>query len=274
MEEYQHEARGRCVRASRAFSTGEEVLAETPVVQARNAAKGAYRLCGGNIYSCPAGCAGDCPAGCAWTAAAALPELERACAFCADLAKSTTDCAPGPEADAWTNTVCLLALLIQAASSEAVWTWIASEMCEGSRDAEDSIRLSTMFSRVVPPPPFISFDSSSDGKTWADHIRSLLLRVQTNLFVIDASCLGLFERAHKIEHSCCPNTRVTVGADGALVVHAIGPIEAGDAISFCYLPGSARAGGALEAQLVASPLALAERRRLLHAELCFVCRCD
>ena len=139
LDEYVHEHKGRCMRAGRAFSTGEDIITEQPMVQGRCA-----------VDACPGGCGGGmssaCTPQCGWAAAAAAPGLTRARACLADLISSADELSDPDEAAAWINTCCLLAITIQVTADEDLWDWAVS-LCKGSRakDDENAARLSAMF---------------------------------------------------------------------------------------------------------------------------------
>ena len=185
---------------------------------------------------------------------------------------------------------CLLAITIQAAASpHDLWRWLRAELRPaGSENAElerHTCEFARAFSRVLapaalPPPSDAQASARSTRERWEDELAELLARLQTNLFYVNSTCIGIFPSAWLAEHSCAPNAElhtatVTTAATRlppVLLVTARRSLRPGDPISFSYLGTN---DGAVRDDGDDDPLAqsVGVRRERILRELGFVCRC-
>ena len=258
---------------------------------------------------CP-GCSDDpCVGrfGCVWASAVvAGPQaarLSNAIQWYADIAMRMAN-QPAEARANHIRVVCLLALVLQACASDELWEWMMTNLRPCTEDPRHKIYVSTSgfgqrFAGAIPAPPpktataaapkaepgTFSSDWFSLGagspeaareaqrrkEEWAHQLTDLLIRLQTNLFYIDETTIGIFKTPCQLEHSCHHNATVSsVGGDSlkaTLVVRAADHIRRGERVSFCYLSDQGEAP-------LAVTYPLAQRRELIENQLGFVCRCS
>ena len=166
---------------------------------------------------------------------------------------------------------CLLALTIQAAADEALLDWLLTALrpSKETPDPADPLVISTMgfaskFCETMLPPP--RYARPNEPSQWTLAVFKLLLRLQTNLFYLDTTTIGIYPSAWLFEHCCAPNAKVTNDASGTLRLTALRPIVRDERVTFCYCdlePG----------QLDLLHKELDVRRARLAKELGFLCRC-
>ena len=257
---------GRTLRAVRSFAIGDTIAEEQPVVRGH---------CGG-VDRCPGCSCVPCSDGCSWsTAQQAGAAISAAIDWHAELC-ARTPAEPHAGRANWVRVCCLLAVVIQAAASPALWQWLSSHLRPGFDLIDDAahavVRSTRAFAREfaerLPPP------AGTPRDAWLDELAALLLRLQTNLFYLDESTIGIFALACQLEHACRPNAAVVArgGAAPRLLLRALTPIRAGDAVSFCYLSAdNLRDAGSARMELGGAPVG--ERRARILKELGFFCRC-
>ena len=284
--------KGRCMRAVVGFGGGETVLSEQPIVVGRCCPESCpgcsrRRLAGGSQHT----------SGCRWARAEAAPGLSRAREWFRHLCNGISELKPSMRAN-HSRVVCLLAIAIQAAADLELLEWLLAalrpphsagddaasfgEVLKSTRDFADR------FAVVIPEPAGWHevrrralggaatggrargrTASSADGPApcgWAGGLTELLLRLQTNLFYIEADAIGIFPTAWLYEHACRPNARLDCDVDGTLTLVAQSSIGAGEPVTFSYssLVADGRGGAATD---------VFERRRHLRRQLGFHCRC-
>lgn len=270
---------GRTLHTTRAVERGAVIIREEPIVRG---------VCTTN--ACPGCGAGylQCDRLCRWAAAEAAGQYANARAWLAHESSRAMEMAPDERAN-HVRLCCLLAITIQAAASpHDLWRWLRTELRPaGPENAElerHTVEFARAFSRVLapaalPPPSDAQASARSARERWEDELAELLARLQTNLFYVNSTCIGIFPSAWLAEHSCAPNAELhtaTVETTAAtrvppmLLVTARCSIRPGDPISFSYLGTN---DGAVHDD--DDPLAQsvgARRERILH-QLGFVCRC-
>lgn len=188
--------------------------------------------------------------------------------------------------------VCLLAIVIQAAASEELFSWLIENLRPMNDDRTHPLWESTRgfgqrFANAIPAPPdpkqennktangggddmFSSswFAIPADGgakAAWADRLTELMMRLQTNLFYLQDDCIGIFKVACQLEHACRPNASVLSEGKESLIVRSLRPIDKGERVSFCYLS---------EYPALADHMPLSKRRPLMVQQLGFECCCE
>ena len=263
-----HSLLGCRLRAARTYALGDTILEEFPVV------KGHCII----DRRCP-GCAmvpcRGAPA-CVWPVALADRNVIAAIEWHASLcARAPAKGSPGHAN--WIRVCCLLAVVIQACARPQLWHWLMKNLdpCFDATDDDEVVVRSTRafardFAERLAAPAGVQAGSEA---AWQAQLVALLLRLQANLFYLDSHTIGFFQTAHRLEHACQPNAAVVIVARlGRLRVRALSPVAAGDAVSFNYLAGGLRHGGATTATKL-SELRFDERRKALKACAGFVCRC-
>jgi hypothetical protein len=197
--------------------------------------------------------------------------------------------------------VCLLAIVIQACADETLWFRLRHELRPSCEDTTHPLRKSTAefgsrFANVIAPPPPKTPASCGDARfssswftlpvpsqdnattsaaarrAWETELTELLLRLQTNLFYLDETMIGIFPMACQLEHACRPNSAVYIqSAESAtLAVRTLSqPIRKGERVSFCYLVDDGDQDGTCIADRVPTRI----RRQRIEQELGFVCHC-
>ena len=288
------------MRASVAVGPRTVLSDETPVVRGR--------------CCMPVGCPGcsDSPClgrhGCLWQSKVLKSaRLSNAVAWHAQLCENSLSL-PDDQRVNFVRVVCLLAIIIQACTSDELWDWLMTNLrpVDVRKDHPiylNSAQFGNRFANAIPPPPakeekkekkekkepdafsheWFAIGSSPSGAgdattvtaearaEWESGLTELLLRLQTNLFYLDDTCIGIFPLACQLEHSCRPNATVERLNDSASLVVRSGTgrvIGKGDRVSFCYLVDGADSVGD-----IADRMPLIERRRRILDEIGFWCRC-
>jgi hypothetical protein len=254
---------GRCVLAKQAHTVGDCLVAERPIVIGR---------C--STLACP-GCfrpAGQhCSRHCRWAKAEATgAQLANAIAWHRHLC-AERDTVPIASRENHIRVACLLALTVQAAADEELFEWLLTALRPSKErpDPADPLVISTMsfasrFCETMLPPR--RYSPPGDPAHWTLAVFKLLLRLQTNLFYLDTTTVGLYPSAWLVEHCCAPNAKVSNDASGTLRLTALRPIERDDRLTFCYCdldPG--------RLDLLHEELDV--RRARLVKELGFYCHC-
>ena len=254
---------GRSMLATQRFAADAIMLSEAPWVCGHCSTAGGCPGCGGGA-SCTS-------TGCSWSAALENKLTSGAVQWHAELSTRTPP--PNHKNFAnWVRVCCLLAVVIQAVACPSLWRSLMSGLRPAALfdDAEHPVARSTAqfacdFAERLP-------------SVSASNLGALLLRLQTNLFYLDALTIGLFSTACQLEHSCVPNAcvRACAGTDPRITIRACAEIAAGDAVSFSYISGMHRYGIVPADRAAGSGLdglTFQERRARLRDECGFVCRC-
>ena len=159
---------------------------------------------------------------------------------------------------------CLLALAIQAAAEQSLFDWLVGSLRGPTEDADDPVQATTegfakKFAACLPAPPGWGLNEAQ----WVQQLCALLLRLQTNLFYVTDTCIGIFPSTWLLEHSCAPNAEVRKGPrdPSSLAVRALKPIRSGEVVTFCYC------------EQIATEPSVERRRPAIQKELGFYCRC-
>ena len=124
--------------------------------------------------------------------------------------------------------VCLLAITIQAAADRALFDWLLAALRPpraAGGSASDQIHeqvheqilestrsFAEKFAVVIPEPPEWSLvvgaaggnsgHGGHGGKGWTSKLAELLLRLQTNLFYLEPTAIGIYPSSWLYEHAC------------------------------------------------------------------------
>ncbi len=209
---------GRCVRAAVSLDPGAYISAETPILRGRCITTG-----------CP-GCS-DSPCtgrmNCRWAAVLATPRLANAVAWHAEVCAKLAQVPPESRVN-HIRVCCLLAMVVQACASDELWQWLTEHLRAECHSPEHPIYRNTAsfgkrFAAAIPPPPdeppaaartvagtgagfsaqhFSSelFGSAAPNPAaaperlarWERELTNLLMLLQTNLFYIDETMIGIF----------------------------------------------------------------------------------
>ncbi|KAL1523438.1 hypothetical protein AB1Y20_018378 [Prymnesium parvum] len=278
--------KGRAIHAARPFEKGALILEESPVIVARSAAG----RCVGCRHARDARLAlfgGAHSAGCYWAEAERRVELRRAREWHRELCEKIAQTDPAQRAN-YTRVCCLLALVIQACASGALRAWLLealrpSKACpppspppsrsraeESDPHVKDTRAFAERFAMVLPDPNGRAEESTGRAsQEWRDELFRLLMRLQTNLFYLDDTTIGIYPSAWLCEHACRPNARLSVDDVGTLRLVACRAIAAGAPIAFSYADATSSSPGH---ELADDDYE--ERRQRISQELGFTCCCD